>query len=73
MKGDLPKWLFTFTLLLVIIGWAFVCLQVVSNSLQSPTPSDILATAGVSGVMGSLLTWETLMIQYWFRKAAPKE
>ena len=68
MKGDGFKWLFTFALILVTLSWAFICLQVVSNSLLSPTSVDVLAAGGVSGLMGALLTWDTLIVQFWFRK-----
>ncbi len=29
---------------------------------------DVLAAAGVSIVMGAFITWDALIVQFWFRK-----
>lgn len=73
MKGDFPKWLFTFTLLLVTVGWFLICIQVAANALLNPTTVNILEVAGASAFGGALISWMALCIQYWFRKSAPKE
>ena len=67
---DTIKWIFTFALLLVTLAWGIFCVVVVYNALQAPIEgTDVLSVAGVSAFMGALIGWNSLTIQFWFRKA----
>jgi len=70
--SDWLKWLYTFVLLGVTIGWCVFCVNVIKVAIQEPTATDILVAAGVGGVTGALISWNALVIQHWFRKKSPE-
>jgi len=72
MRGDLIKWAYSFVLLGVTIWWGVFCVNTVMTALQSLTEADVLMTAGVSVLMGALISWDALIIQHWFRKKTPE-
>lgn len=72
-KGDKMKWLYTFVLLGVTIGWARFCVLVVLDTMAAPTPIGVLEVAGVTVLLGALISWNANVNQYWFRKKAPAE
>jgi hypothetical protein len=66
---DTMKWIFSFLMIGVTLGWGIFSVNTIFNAFQLPIESvDVIASAGVSGVMGSLLTFDALIVQYWFRK-----
>ena len=69
MKGDRPKWAFTFTLLALTIAWAVFCVLLVKSIMSNPTSSGVIETAGVTGLLGAMIGWNANVIQYWFRKS----
>ncbi len=71
MKGDKPKWIFSFFLLMATFAWFVLCVLLVKSIVANPTPTGVLETAGATGFSGALLTWDALIVQYWFRKAPP--
>jgi hypothetical protein len=67
--SDIMKWIFSFVMMGLTVGWGIFSVNVVFSAFQLPIESvDVIAAAGVSGVMGSLLTFDALIVQYWFRK-----
>ncbi|MBA7566418.1 hypothetical protein ES708_08109 [subsurface metagenome] len=69
MIRDIIKWVFTFTMVGVTVGWGVFCVNTIFAAMQEPiAASDVLATAGVSALMGALITWDALIVQFWFRK-----
>jgi hypothetical protein len=70
--SDWLKWLYTFVLLGVTIGWGVFCVNVIRAALLIPSVTGILETAGVASVMGALISWNALVIQHWFRKKSPE-
>uniref|UniRef100_A0A6M3LPR2 Uncharacterized protein n=1 Tax=viral metagenome TaxID=1070528 RepID=A0A6M3LPR2_9ZZZZ len=53
------KWYFTFTLLILTIAWAVFARYLLPNS-----ETDIIT--------GALISWNALVIQYYFRKKTPE-
>lgn len=73
MSGnDVAKWVYTFVLLAATLGWGWFSVHIVCQAIIQPTFVDVLAAAGVSGVMGALITLTTLATQHWFRKKTPE-
>ena len=73
MKGDKMKWLYTFVLLLITVGWAVFTVMVVKNALGEPSVVGVLEASGTSVLLGALIGWNALVIQYWFRKKPPAQ
>jgi len=66
---DIIKWVFTFTMVGVTVGWGVFCVNTIFAAMQLPIAAgDVLAAAGVSAAMGAFLTWDALIVQFWFRK-----
>ncbi len=62
------KELFTVILLIITMTWgvfAAIMTWMAATELEGAT---VLAAAGVDTFFGSLVAWDTLTIQYWFRK-----
>lgn len=70
-KTDSMKWIYTFVLLVVTIGWAVFTVIVVKDAMAVPTAAGILEASGTSVLLGALIGWNALVIQHWFRKKAP--
>jgi len=68
MKGDKMKWVYTFVLLFVTVGWAVFTVMVVNSALAEPTGNGVLEASGTSVFLGALIGWNALVIQFWFRK-----
>jgi len=69
--GDMAKWVYTFVLLGVTVGWAVFVVQVVRDAMAAPTASGVLEASGTSVLLGALIGWNALVIQFWFRKKGP--
>ena len=66
---DILKWVFTFVMIGVTVGWGVFCVNTITAAMQLPIAAgDVLASAGVSAVMGAFLVWDALIVQFWFRK-----
>lgn len=70
-KTDFMKWIYTFVLLVVTIGWAVFTVVVVRGVADAPTAAGVLEASGTSVLLGALIGWNALVIQHWFRKKAP--
>jgi uncharacterized membrane protein len=70
--NDVAKWVYTFALLAITIYWGRFCVDTICQAMNQPTAVDVLAAAGVSGLMGALITLDTLVAQHWFRKKKPE-
>ena len=68
---DKAKWVYTYVLLLVTIGWAVFCVLTIKNALATPTQLSVLEVAGVTVLLGALIAWNANVNQYWFRKKKP--
>jgi hypothetical protein len=67
--SDIMKWIFSFVMMGLTVGWGVFSVNTVFCALQIPIEAtDIFSVAGVSTFMGSLLTFDALIVQYWFRK-----
>jgi hypothetical protein len=62
------KEMFTVMLLIVTLAWGVFAATLTYLAYLNLEGSAILAAAGVDTLFGSLLAWDTLTIQYWFRK-----
>lgn len=71
MKSEYFKWIFTFFLLLVTIGWAVFTVLVVKSVVAAPTAAGVLEASGTSVLLGALIGWNSLVVQFWFRKKGP--
>lgn len=67
-KGDIPKWVYSFFMLIMTVVWAGFCVLIIKWTMDNPTDMKILATAGVTGLMGAFITWNSTIVQFWFRK-----
>lgn len=73
MKGEVFKYCYAFTLLLVTIGWAVFSVWVTYRAISLGGAANILAAAGTDFLLGSLTTWDSLVVQHYFRKAKAQE
>ena len=71
--NDKMKWLYTFFLLLVTIAWAVFSVMVVKSAIAAPTATGVLEASGTSVLLGALIGWNSLVIQFWFRKRPTNE
>jgi len=71
MKKDIVKWIYTFFLLTATIGWSAFCVLTIKSALSAPTQQNVLEVAGVTVLLGALITWCGNVNQYWFRKKDP--
>ncbi|GAI60864.1 unnamed protein product [marine sediment metagenome] len=67
------KWAYSFLLFCATIGWAVFTIKVVATAMASPTPVDVLKASGTGILLGALITWNSTIIHFWFRKKAPEE
>jgi len=65
------KWIYTFVLLAVTIGWAAFTVLIVNRSLNNPDPGAVIEASGTSLVTGALIVLNTNVNQHWFRKKTP--
>ncbi len=72
MQADRMKWIYTFVLLLVTLGWAVFTVLIVKGALAEPSEVGILEVSGTSVLLGALISWDALVVQYWFRKKSPE-
>ncbi len=72
MQAENLKWIYTFVLLAVTIGWAVFTVMVVKDALANPSDVGVLEASGTSVLLGALIGWNALVIQYWFRKKTPQ-
>ncbi len=73
MKGLVMKWVYSYLLLLMSLGWGLVTILLVMQALREKLNGDIIAAAGASSVMGGLMALNALVVQHWFRKALPQD
>lgn len=73
MKPDTWKWLYTFVLLLVTLGWAIFTVVVIKGVMAEPTAVGVLEASGTSVFLGALIAWNGNVNQYWFRKKPPTQ
>jgi len=73
VNKDRWKWAFTYVLLAMLFGWAAFCVNRVQIALETKSTVDILAAAGVSGLLGAGITWMSSVVHFWFRKKSPEE
>ena len=73
MKGDRMKWIYTFVLLGITLGWAIFTKNTVLEAIVVPDPVNILEASGTSVLLGALIVWNGNVNQFWFRKKPPVE
>ena len=69
-QTDNPKFKEMFTLLLLILTiiWGLFAAILTFLAYTKLDGASILAAAGADTLFGSLIAWDTMTIQYWFRK-----
>ena len=67
------KWIYTFVLLAATLWWARYCVEVIRLALATQSTMDILSVAGVSSLLGVLVTLNVNVNQHWFRKKTPED
>ena len=65
------KWIYTFVLLGVTLGWAAFAVWIVRDTMAEPTSVGVLESSGTSVLLGALIGWNALVVQFWFRKKGP--
>jgi len=73
MKVDIAKWVYSFFMLFIVIGWAVFAVKITLEAMSKPTPVSVLEVSGASVLLGALIGWESLVVQHWFRKKTPTE
>lgn len=72
MDGERFKQLYALMLLGVTILWAVFCVWLTYRALAQGGEVNIIAAAGADFLLGSLATWDSLVVQHYFRKAKPE-
>ena len=70
MVQDNPKFkeILTLLLLALTMGWGVFAVLMTYKALCTLDQVSVLASAGADVILGSLITWTGLSIQYWIRK-----
>lgn len=66
------KWLYSFAVLIVTVGWAMFTLIFVANAIDKQSAASIMAASGASLLLGAMISWNGLIVQHWFRKSKPE-
>jgi hypothetical protein len=72
MAGERFKQVYALVLLGVTIAWAVFCLWITYRALTQGGGVNIIAAAGADFLLGLLATWNSLVVQHYFRKAKPE-
>ena len=67
-RGDFAKWVYTFVLLFLTVGWAGYVLRILQHTAADPNIARIVELSGASGLLGAMMTWNATIIYFWFRK-----
>jgi len=67
------RWFYTFTILMVTVGWAAFVMYMVKWTMINPNPINVVELSGVSVLLGALIVWNGNVNQFWFRKKPPKD
>lgn len=62
------KWVYTFLLLILTIGWAVFTVNAVKDSIVEPNSVNAVEASGSSILLGALIVWNGNVNQHWFRK-----
>lgn len=73
MKNSNFKHAYAFTLLLMTFLWALFCVWMTGLAIKNLNSLNVIAAAGCDTLLGALVTWNALVIQFFFRKAGPGE
>jgi hypothetical protein len=68
MNGDKMKWVYSFVLLIITLAWAGFTVLIVRACMANPNPGLVFEASGASALTGALITWNALVVQFWFRK-----
>ena len=71
MEDSNLRWAYTFTLLILTIGWAALTMWMVWFVYNNPEPINVIELSGVSVLLGALIVWNGNVNQFWFRKKPP--
>ena len=72
-RGDAPKWVYSFVLLFLTLGWSGFLVWLVRKTIATPSALSVVEVSGVGVLLGALITWNQSIVSYWFRKAPPKD
>ncbi len=72
MAGEKFKQAYALVLLGLTIAWAVFCVWITYRALIQGSAVNIIAAAGADFLLGSLATWDGLVVQHYFRKAEPE-
>jgi len=69
------KWLYTFVLLFITVGWAIFTVMIVKSALAEPSMLGVIEASGTSVLLGAFLTWNANVNKHWFggEKKPPEE
>lgn len=62
------KWIYTFAVLLITIGWAVFTVYMVDRAIDAPTAVNVIEASGTGVLLGHLISINNDVKQYWFRK-----
>ena len=68
MSNERFKQIYSFVLLGVTIAWAAFCVWITYRAVSEGGAVNILGAAGADALLGSLITWNALIIQHYYRK-----
>ena len=72
MAAERFKQVYALVLLGLTIAWAVFCVWITYRALTQGGEVNIIAAAGADFLLGSLATWDSLVVQHYFRKAKPE-
>ncbi len=78
MKSAYFKYLYSVAMLVFLAWWANLLLDKTEMCMEklaagTLTSGNINEIAGVGAVMGAAITWNMMIVTFWFRKAGPQE
>ena len=73
MKDITWKWIYSFVALASLLGWAVFNLVLLVKDIDKPSTVTAVGLAGTSTITGFLISLNTDIKQFWFRKKAPNE
>ena len=68
MDNQTFKEKFTEKLFFTTVAWAVFCAILTGIAIIWENTSNILVAAGADTLLGALVSWNVITIQYWFRK-----
>jgi hypothetical protein len=73
MKDITWKWVYSFVALVALLGWGIFNLVLMVKEIDRPSTVTAVGLAGTSTITGFLISLNTDIKQFWFRKKPPDQ